>query len=92
MLRYAPLKDVWAAGMSAFHVIPSGSEGSCFALASEKLEARSLAAARDEMKGSSFISVGGPKAHVTLSMTDTLFPQPARVSFFGPNPSGRTAC
>ena len=51
MLRCAPSKDVWATGMSAVHVIPSGSEGSCSALAREKLEARSLAAARDDMKG-----------------------------------------
>jgi len=77
MLRCAPSKDVWATGMSAVHVIPSGSEGSCFALASEKLEARSLAAARDDMKRSSFHQIGGPKAHVTLSMTEPFFPQPA---------------
>jgi len=25
-----------------------------------------------------FIAIGGPQAHVTLSMTDTLFQQPAR--------------
>ena len=27
-----------------------------------------------------FIAIGGPKAHVTLSMTDTLFQQPARLA------------
>jgi len=26
-----------------------------------------------------FIAIGGPQAHVTLSMTDTLFQQPARL-------------
>jgi hypothetical protein len=28
-----------------------------------------------------FIAIGGPQAHVTLSMTDTLFQQPARLPF-----------
>ena len=31
-----------------------------------------------------FIAIGGPKAHVTLSMTDTLFQQPARPSHSPP--------
>jgi len=31
-----------------------------------------------------FIAIGGPQAHVTLSMTDTLFQQPARLAVSGP--------
>ena len=29
-----------------------------------------------------FIAIGGPQAHVTLSMTDTLFQQPASTWLF----------
>ena len=29
-----------------------------------------------------FIAIGGPQAHVTLSMTDTLFPQSVKPSNF----------
>ena len=38
-----------------------------------------------------FIAIGGPQAHVTLSMTDTLFQQPARLALGDANSRNKFA-
>jgi len=68
-------------------------------LLSHNARSEILRCAQDDMNGPSFISIGGPKAHVTVSMTESPFQHPARLgllmflpSAFGLENSDRRAC
>jgi len=79
MLRCAPSKDVPGSPSATVHVILSVAKDLALLL-THNVRSEILRCAQDDMNGLSFFSIGGPKAHVTLSMTKTLFPQPAKRS------------
>jgi hypothetical protein len=64
-------------------------EGSAFVLKNRRSR---FLAALGMTGGGTFIAIGGPKAHVTLSMTGTLFHQPARLGSAGFSASASVGC